>query len=98
MAQELFYSGDEKILFWVAGYTDNSQHVNDIISVLTNLRDHFKRIGGKGTVKTDVINESRRYKHMRVFWCENIEDKDVPSDAFRITGDNGWTMWKWLRD
>ena len=49
-------------------------------------------------VKTDYIQESRRYKYMRVFWCENVEPEDVPDDAFHITGENGWTMYKWLRD
>lgn len=98
MAQELFYSKDEKTLFWVAGYTDNSQNVNEIISTLQNLRDHFKRIGGRGVIKTDVIVVSRRYKYMRYFFCEKIEEEDIPSDAFRITGENGWTMDKWLKD
>lgn len=96
MEQELFYSEAEKILFWVAGYTDNSHHVNDIISVLKNLRDHFKRLGAKGAIKTDFITTSRRYKHMRYFWCEDIET--CPAGAFPITAENGWTMDKWLRD
>ena len=98
MSNELFYSGDEKILFWVAGYTDNTQHVNTILENLKNLRDHFVRLGGKGAIKTDFITESRRYKYMRYFWCEDMEEKDVPEDAFRITGANGWTMRKWLTD
>lgn len=94
---DLFYSETEKILFWVAGYTDNSVYVNTIIETLKNNREHFKRLGAIGTVKTDVITDSRRYKSMRVFWCEDIEEQDCPETAFHLSVENEWTMWKWLK-
>ena len=102
----LFYSEEENILFWVAGYTaaDNTQHVDEIITSLRKRWNEFvfdvAKLPPSRTqeVKTDYITESRRYKYMRVFWCGDVEPEDVPEDAFHITGANGWTMWKWLRD
>jgi hypothetical protein len=95
---KLFYSEEEKILFWIAGYTDNDQCVNTIISTLQSLRDHFLDICEKchGVVKTDVINKSRRYKYMRVFWLEDVSVLDIPEDAFCIANESEWTMWKWI--
>lgn len=106
MDTNLFYSENEKILFWVAGYTliDNTQLVDQIIDDLRKRWNDFVYDVAKlppartKEVKTDYITESRRYKFMRVFWCENVEPEDVPENAFNITGENGWTMWKWLKD
>jgi len=39
--KELFYSTSDKKLFYIAGYTDNSCHVKDIISSLTNQTNYF---------------------------------------------------------
>ena len=102
--KDLFYSGDEKILFWVAGYTyaDNTQDVNDMILSLQEKSIEFitetGQAGKNRVVKTDYITKSRRYKYMRYFFCEGIEKEDVPENAFHITGENGWTMRKWLND
>jgi len=104
--KDLFYSENEKILFWVAGYTpmDNTQKIDEIIDSLRKKWNEFVfdvaclPATRTADVKTDLINKSRRYKHMRVFWCENVEPEDVPENAFSITGENGWTMWKWLND
>lgn len=104
--KDLYYSEDEKILFWVTGYNmaDNSRKVDEIIESLRKLWNEFIFDVAKlppaktADVKTAYITESRRYKFMRVLWCEDVEPNDVPEDAFHITGENGWTMWKWLND
>lgn len=105
MAQDLFYSGDEKILFWNAGYVaaDSTLDVEKIIESLREMRDMFiadiaKQMLKNRVVKTMVVEHSRRYKYCRVFWCEDVEPEDVPEEAFHITGENGWTMRKWLED
>ena len=91
---DLFYSGDEKILFWVTGYNmaDNTQKITEMINSLHDLSIEF-------IVESKQVGKNRRrYKYMRVLWCEGVESYDVPEDAFHITGENGWTMWKWLKD
>ena len=100
MAQNLFYSEDEKILFWIAGYihADNTQDLNDLILSLQENEKEFIAMGGKGVIKTDYVHKSRRYKYMRYFFCEEFEPENVPEDVFRITGENGWTMYKWIED
>ena len=105
MKRDIFYSKQEGILFWVIGYTDNSTHVNQIIKMLETNRNTFLEFAKckPDDVRTEMIDESRRYKHMRVMWCYT---KDIPKEAFVIgdeaKNDRGpeydWTMWKWLRD
>jgi len=96
--ESLFYSESEKIAFYVAGYTDNSLLVEDIISMLNKHTKKFSEKVGvdSKTVKTDYITSSRRYKSMRVFYAENVTEK--PEGAFVITSENDWTMHKWLHD
>ena len=94
----LFYSEAEKILFWVPGYDYSQTDVDGFILWLKEKKKEFIEMGAKGVIKSLVIDESRRYKYMRYFWCEEIEPEDVPEAAFCITNENGWTMWKWLRD
>jgi hypothetical protein len=101
MAKDLFYSVHEKILFLVAGYTDNTDNVKSIISMLENNMKHMQRISGVKIINTTFVQSSRRYKYMRVFYCTT---DNPPEDAFRI-GDNckeddpnKWTMHKWLHD
>ena len=94
----LFYSKKEKILFYVAGYTDNSNKVTDIIEMLN---EGSKRVtdlvqADVKEAKTFMVEQSRRYKHMRVFYLENIEAREVPKDAYQFGKD--WTMSKWLQD
>lgn len=92
----LFYSGKEGILFGIAGYTDGSHKVSDIISMLDSNAEELAKLvdADKKEVKTIFVSRSRRYKNMRVFY---IETTVCPKEAFVITG-NGWTMWKWLED
>lgn len=61
--EDLFYSVSEKKLFWIAGYTDNSYNVKEIVSVLTNNRNHFIKnckLAENTLVQTDYITSSRR--------------------------------------
>jgi len=95
--ENLFYSENEKIAFYIAGYTDNSLLVEDIISMLTKHTEKFseKVCVDPKVVKTDYIVNSSRYKEMRVFYAE-VEKK--PKDAFVLTSKQGWTMHKWLHN
>lgn len=102
----IFYSEDEKIVFWVVGYCemDNTRNVNRQIEVLKEKKDEFLSIfkklpkNAEKFVKTLFVEDSRRYKYMRVFYLEDVLPKQVPEKAFHITNANDWTMWKWLTD
>lgn len=91
---DLFYSGSDKKLFYVAGYTDNSYGVDNIIKMLRENKNEFIKLGGRGKIDTTYITKSRRYKNMRIFFCTT---EKAPKSAYHITG-SGWDMWKWLSD
>jgi hypothetical protein len=96
---DLFYSVNEKKLFWITGYTDNSYNINVMISMLTNNKNHFIKIGNlkkNAQINTDMILKSSRYKNMRYFWVDKIEIENVPKEAFQISND--WTMDKWIEN
>jgi predicted nucleotidyltransferase component of viral defense system len=104
MAKDIFYSPNEKIVFYVAGYTDNSYKVDECIKVLKEgqlflekLISKFQSIDTR-EVKSAYITKSRRYKSMRVFWIEGVNQ--APRGAFVINSDGGdyWNMWKWLEN
>jgi hypothetical protein len=97
--KDLFYSNSEKKLFWIAGYnaSDNSTSVKEIISVLKNNAEYFIRnckLPSKALINTDYITNSSRYKNMRYFWVNDIENP--PLDAFVLGSD--WTMQKWINN
>lgn len=109
--ENLFYSYTEKTLFWVAGYTDNSNKIDEIVKMLEEKKQEFIKAGGEGDICTYSIEQSRRYKLMRVFYCTT--DK-IPENAF-ILGKpkteeeweklgipehhrDPWTMNKWLHN
>ncbi len=104
MKHELFYSTSEKILFYVAGYTDNSDKVSEIKKTLNAgvkvLVDILKDSGyielDEKLVNTTFVTHSMRYKYMRVFYVQNVEKKYVSKSAFQIGKD--WTMDKWLKN
>ncbi len=95
----VFYSETEKIVFEIVGYNeiDNTDNVKTKISVLQNNYNYFSRIWKTKEIKTKEILKSTRYKYMRVFYAE-IELENVPTDAFRLTKENDWTMNKWLEN
>lgn len=100
---DLFYSKSERILFYVAGYTDagnNDQNVESLRKVLKEgvlaLERVMSKIGMVDTreIKTFYVEKSSKYKTMRVFY---VETDIIPENAF-ILGDSGddWTMKKWV--
>lgn len=103
----LFYSKDEKILFWVTGYcwVDSTQNITEQISGLNEKRKEFlfsikpenQPEDAYNKIKTYQIQTSRRYKYMRVFWLEGIKPNQVPEEAYNITSSD-WTMQKWLEN
>ena len=96
--KDLFYSQSENIAFYVAGYTDNSVLVKEIISMLDrHVKIFSEKVGVEpDSIKTIFITSSRKYKHMRVFYAENIPT--APEDAFVISAEREWTMHKWLEN
>lgn len=98
--KEFFYSPVEKILFYIPDYyLDSNSSVNAFVESLTinadKLVKSLESLSGKlKEVKSAFIEESRRYKRMRVFWIENIETP--PQEAFVLNEE--WTMWKWLNN
>jgi hypothetical protein len=95
--KNLFYSKSEGILFYVAGYTDNSDNVLEIIEMLKKGANVVAELINADIkeVRTFFVNNSRRYKNMRVFY---VKTDVIPKDAFTITEENNWTMSKWVHD
>jgi len=95
--EDFFYSPKEKFVFWVAGYTDNSLEVGNIIDMLkentAEFKSHLKNVKIEGAVKTSVVEISRRYKNCRYFWATVNKP---PPGVFKIG--RSWTMHKWLQD
>lgn len=97
--ENLFYSPSEKILFYIAGYTDDSRNVKDIISMYQNNYNFFYNICGIKTINTYFVYKSTRYQNMRVFFCTT---ENPPTDAFNLSMNEQrkdqveWTMIKWL--
>lgn len=90
----LFYSKNEKRLFWIAGYTDNNPGA---VASAIMLIESAKKLAGKAEkdptdVNTFFVDESNRYKNMRVYW---VDTEKIPEDAFIIDGN--WTMMNWIR-
>lgn len=96
----LFYSHDENVLFWVAGYAAdlNTSKVDEKITSLVENQSRFAEVAKcpRSEVHTTEILESSRYKYMRVFY---VETPYVPKEAFVIgEGEHKWTMWQWLKN
>lgn len=95
--KKLFYSKNEKILFWVSGYDTGNYSVNAIVKYLQ--QNAYKLADlincDSDLVQTLVVHNSSRYKDMRVFFI-HVEPQLVESipDVFLIGED--WTMYKWL--
>lgn len=97
--KDLFYSTKEKKLFYIAGYTDQSYAVHNIIKMLREQKKQFLKITAfrlNKHVNTDYITKSSRYKSMRYFWINNVEPDKVPKEAFILNDD--WTMQKWIEN
>jgi hypothetical protein len=98
LKENLYYSTEENILFWVAGYTDNYHEVAEIKKMLDECVAEFELViptGVKIPIKTDYITESSRYKNMRYFYIK-MDKKFVSKKAFEL--DKTWTMYSWLHN
>jgi len=74
----LYYSPNDKIVFWIAGYTadENTQLVvKKIDSLSDNAKKFAEKIGVDYTaVKTLLVSKSSRYLYNRVFFTEHPFD------------------------
>jgi len=95
--KNLFYSEKENLVFWISGYDISSVTNNEIIQYLKEKGIEAGKLFNCNSeiIKTEVINKSRRYKFMRVFYATINK---CPQNAFEISDKNGWTMDKWLSD
>lgn len=95
--KDLFYSKQENILFWVAGYTrdGNTDNVLEIIQDLIKNAETFSKIADcqLSEVKTFYNNQPPRYQYMRIFYAKT---EHVPEEAFVIGTTTDWTMRKWI--
>lgn len=87
--RDLFYSKEENVLFWIAGYckdlnTDSvSEKIASLKSDASTLADVAKV--DIGSVMTYEIAKSSRYRNMRCFYLNNFTGS-VPEDAYELTG------------
>lgn len=112
--KDLFYTEFDKNLFWVSGY--DIEHNNSYVTQFTQriLEDAQKFADASQCkleeVRSFVVEVSRRYKYMRVFYVtkELIEDT-IPTTRYFIktvtepkhgysVEQLQWNMWKWLED
>ncbi|TSD03413.1 MAG: hypothetical protein Athens071416_94 [Parcubacteria group bacterium Athens0714_16] len=95
--KNLFYSLSEKILFWVVGYTDNSPYVKEIVDMLNSNAKKLAELvsADEKDVCTVVIEKSRRYKNMRVFYIKTLI---IPLREGAWTIPEDTTMHKYLSD
>ena len=101
--RDVFYSADENILFYIAGYDRaNGGNVQEAIKYLS---ENVKKLADKYKIDETQVNsfeitQSMRYKYMRVFWVktelnENITDKN--GVFFIGTNEHKWTMMEWIK-
>ena len=91
--KNLYYSEKEKILFYIIGYTDNSNNVQEIVRMLTDGADKLAKLISveRSAINTSFITQSNRYANMRVFY---VKTNIIPVNAFMFGND--WTMKTWL--
>lgn len=97
LSDNLFYSPSEHILFYIAGYIDNSSKVGEIISTLNTSAKKLANLIGekKENICTVVVEKSRRYKNMRVFF---IKTRIVPVKHGAFVISEKTTMLEYLND
>jgi len=88
--KELFYTEHDKMLFWVSGYENGS---NNVVEYTNSILDDAKKFASIAdcdltNVKSTVINNSRRYKNMRVFYIsaewDNLNKETLPKDCYFV--------------
>jgi len=92
----LFYSKKENLLFWIAGYMQDTGKTWDIIKGFDDAAQSFMKFCKVpyNTIYQQKIHD-RRYKNMYVFYCEASDY--IPDIAYRITKAD-WTFSKWIHD
>lgn len=115
--KDLFYFAKDQQLVWVSGY-DALENQNDIDKQIESLRKNKRKLISqldfftqvfhylwikRIVVKSYYIQNSSRYKYMRVFWCNVKYMSVIPNtDVYLIepnsnwSDDQQWTMWKWI--
>jgi len=90
--KQLFYSESDRRLFWVSGYSSDSETIGEIKQRAVD----FAKIAKVDVedVQTYVIQNSRRYKYMRVYYCTS---EFIPTEINHKFGSD-WTMFKYLED
>lgn len=90
----LFYSENDKQLFWIPNYYTNGS------GGLTQLRKNLKEgesvlraFVPKGEIGCSEILKSSRYKSM---WYFSIDCDTCPKEAFKLGKD--WTMFGWIQN
>jgi hypothetical protein len=90
--QNLYYTPDDKMLFWVAGYTADD-HTDSVVAkteyLLENAQKFATKVGCKlDEVKTYYNNRPPRFQYMRVFY--------IKTESHKVDGvfewGEGWTM------
>ncbi len=98
--KDLFYSPNEQLLFWVAGYTADG-NTDNVLQIIQSLKENAELFAQTACVNIEQVNTyyittSRRYKYMRVFYAK-VEPEKISAKAFCFSNSD-WTMAKWLHD
>jgi len=79
-----FYSVSEKILFAVIGYENSDVNIDKQIENLERSRNLFIEATGinrPNDIMSFVIEESSRYKYMRVVYIKLLDGESLPPDT-----------------
>lgn len=94
--KDLFYTKSDKTLFWIAGYTqdDNETKVHLKIEHLRKVTEEFAKVAKCPfeSVNTYFVNDSSRYKYMRVFF---VKTDYIPEEC-RVIEEPKWNMFNWI--
>ena len=95
MAQDLYYSEDDKMFFNVYGYTAHHCYPIEFSKLLIEEAQKIVDITGCDIkdVRFYEVLKSRRYKHNLVFYVKS--DKCPEYDGIMTLG-GSWNMIKWL--
>lgn len=101
MATKYYYSPNDKIAFWVVGYSDvdNSDVVDNMIERLDRDRGQFMVSAGippeeRRSVKTYQVTKSRFWDRMRVYYAKM---ETAPEGYFTI-GAHHKSMFQFISD
>ncbi len=94
--KNLFYSGKEKVAFYIVGYA-SSAFVSKQVNMLKRYQHEFALLLPSGIrsdeMKCREILKSSRFKYMIVFWMGGILER--PKNAYDLEA--SWTMEEWIQ-